>query len=251
MILEEHLATVLATNRDQNKQYAIAVQVDSILEGAEYPTLAKPLFPPNFVKMPKEGQQISVLVPAKEIGEEDEASSGVGEFAEHIFYTGRIFDDKEGNVPSELKTNYPKRSGWWMDNGTIIYMDESQGNGEIALVLAGGQNYVRIQEQKVEIAYGGKKIIWNDTEIAVVTPRASLGGENAQFSAIKGTDGSSGFLLDFGILLTAWRAAANTLAGSSGNPAAVIAFGTAMVVALDLTIAEVATWPSTQTFLKA
>lgn len=251
MILEEHIATVLDTKRDQNKHYAIAVQVDSILENMEYPELARPLFPPNFVKMPKEGQQVSVLVPAKGAGEEDEADLGVEEFPEHIFYTGRIFDDKEGNVPSELKTNYPKRSGWWMDNGTIIYMDESQGNGEIALVLAGGQNYVRIQEQKVELAYGGKKIIFNDTEIAVVTPKASLGGENATFKAIKGTDGAGGFLYDFGVLLTAWRTAANTLAGSSGDPTAVKAYGAAVKAALDIIIPLATTWPSTKVYIES
>lgn len=251
MILEEHFAIVLATNRDPSKQYAIAVQVDSILEDAEYPELAKPLFPPNFVKMPKEGQQTSVLVPAIEDGEEDEGDSGVGEFPEHIFYTGRIFDDKEGRVPSELKTNYPKRSGWWMDNGTIIYMDESSGNGEIALVLAGGSNYVRIQEQKVEIAYGGNKLIFNDTEVAVVTPKLSLGGENATFSAIKGTNGATGFLFDFGALLTAWNAAIATLAGSSGSPADVLAYAASMQTALGVILPLVVNWPSTQVFLKA
>ena len=251
MLLEQHLATVLAVDGDPDKEYGIKVQIDEILEGAEYPEIAKPLFPPNFIKAPKKGQTISVLAVATEDGEPGDRDLGVEEYSSFLYYTGRIFDLKQGRVPNELKTNYPKRSGWWGDDGTIIYFDETSGSKQIALVLSGGQNYVKIHEQYVEMKYGSQVIKLNDTEVSITANKVSSGAENADFRLIKGTNtaGDTGFLPDFNTLLAAWLAAAQAL--KSAGPTGVVAYATAVESMIQAIQLNAGNWPSTKSFTSA
>lgn len=229
MIVESHIATVMSNTDDADKTFGVKVQLDEIIPGAEYPELARPLFPANFIKIPKPGQQIEVIVRADDPEEEaGEGDMGVGDFAEFCYYTGRIFDLKAGQVPAELKINYPKRAGWWLEDGTIIYLDETKGQKEIALVLAGGQNFVRIKEQELLIQFGAQIIKLDSTGFTVTDTTTKIGGADASNPLLKGTETIGAMTA----LFIAWASALSTLVGSSGNPAAVLAYAGSMATAV-------------------
>ena len=245
MRIESHIASVMSVTDDKDKMFAIRVKLDEVIPGESYPELAKPLFSPNFIKMPKPGQQVEVIVRADDPEEEaGEGDMGVGDFPEFCYYTGRIFDLKEGQVPAELKTNYPKRSGWWMDDGTIIYMDETNGSKEIALVLAGGQNFVRIKEQELLIQFGAQIIKLDSAGFTVTDTTTKIGGAGANNPLVKGTETIAAMTA----LFSAWTTAIGNLAGSSGLPADVLTYAGVMVTALSTVTGTLTTWASAAHF---
>ena len=149
MLLEAHQARVMANeNVDRgNKEFGIKIYL--IAERSEYPEIAYPLFPANFMKIPDVKQIIEVVLPADT---EDEV--GINEFAHHCFYTGRVFDREDGKPPAELLKNYPKRCGFWTKDGSIVYIDETKGSAEIMLRLGDGKgnagnNFISIKDYPI------------------------------------------------------------------------------------------------------
>lgn len=258
MILENHIAFVLNVTDDADKTFGIKVQLDEIIPGEEYPEIAYPLFPANFIKMPKPGQQVEVVVPAQEVlAEPGEGTLGVEDFPEFIYYTGRIFDLKDGKPPAELKANYPKRTGWWLEDGTIIYLDETDGSKEIALVLAGGDNFLRIKEQEltaqlgaqvqikltptaVEAKFQSETIKLDSTGCTITDTITKIGGAGAANPLLKGTE----TITAFGAMFGAWATALGVLAGSAGLPPDVLTYANAMVVAVSAIQGTLVEWPS-------
>lgn len=284
--VESHLATVIDSAADPEKMFAISVQIDSLLPGEIYPELAQPLFPPNFMKIPKSGQIVECVILAPEInsselGEAGEDGLGPEEFADFIYWTGRIFDLKEGNVPSELKTHYPKRTGWWTDNGSIIYMDDTKGSLEIALVLQGGNNYIRIKENQIEIQLGStiyvklsndrielvkgvQKVVLENDRVHIDATRVNLGSDApaAADALLKGTTFTNPLLPgSMAKFLTDWAAGTLTLqqdlTNLINNPPVdptqlaqtIKTYTDTLVGAQTAVLAGIVTWISTKIFL--
>lgn len=248
MILESNLATVLSVGAkaDPDKQFGVRVQIDEILAGEEYPVVARPLFPANLIKSPKPGQTIEVLTVGKEGGEFDEGDESLGpeEFAEFCYYTGRIFDLKDGKVPTELKTNYPKRSGMWTDDGSIIYMDDTKGSLEIALVLQGGTQKIGIKENI---------LFFDSIKVAIGAEGADepiLLGKQMGDASVSGS--LAKFLTDWTTATTAVKTTLNALVASPPvDPTALANALNTWINALSVSqgLLAIASWLSTKTFI--
>jgi len=201
MILESHLAVVVANeNVDPEKQFGVKVLISSISVDDEYPAIAYPLHPPNFVKIPEVKEVIEVLLPG-DISEEggDVEEVGVNEFPDFCFYTGKVFDKLEGNVPADLLKNYPRRSGWWLNNGTIIYMDDTKGQQEIRIKLTTGNQFISIKDNQLAIVHSTKLV---------------YGSEQAAEQMLKGTL----VITNFAAFLIAWQVKLATLLTSTLDP---------------------------------
>lgn len=264
--IESHLATVVDPAADPEKAFAISVQIDSLLPEEIYPELALPLFPSNLIKIPKSGEIVECITLAPftspEFGEPGEEDLGPEEFPEFLFWTGRIFDLKEGKPPSELITNYPKRTGWWTDDGSIIYMDDKEK--EIALVLAGGSTFIRMKNNGIQIQHGGQKVVLEDDRVHIDATRVNLGSEPALEALLKGTFFTNvaqvGSMAKF---LTDWSTAAiqfqtdlqNLLANPPVNPDTLAQktkdYVDALVSHLAIVLGGIVSWISTKIFLDA
>lgn len=228
MLLESHLARVVANeNVDQSKEFGVEVYLFSEL--GKYPEIAFPLFPSNFMKIPDVKQIIEVVLPADT---EDEV--GINEFAHHIFYTGRVFDRKDGKPPAELLKNYPKRCGFWTKDGSIIYIDETKGSAEIMLRLGDGKGNA-----------GNNFISIKDGRIAIVDTKTVLGAESASESIVKGTQMNS----DLNTFYGAWSGALTTLSGFTATEPGAAAYATSTNTALGILISALLAWLSTKHFV--
>jgi hypothetical protein len=166
MNIETHLAVVMANDTDPEKEYGIEVQADSLVTDETYPHLAKPWFPPNQIKVPEVGQQVEIVVIGDNTDDEPgDAELGITEFPEFIYWKTRIFDSEKGKIPAELKASYPRRSGWWMEDGSIIYIDDGRkdkdgnpGTKEILIKLSNGNTKIQLLEDTLTLTVGSNII---------------------------------------------------------------------------------------------
>lgn len=241
MIMESHIGVVMANEKDPDKKFGVQCIVDSVLADEVYPAWFKPIFPPNQIKIPDIGQQIEVLIPGDEGGFPGEDDLGTVDFAEFVFYTGRIFDQVDGKVPKDLLANYPKRAGLlWNVDGTIIYYDSTKNKKEFTIKLTDGKTFVTMKEDEILITQDQVSFQLKGQEI-VATGKVKLGGSSAAEKMVKGSQ----FNTDFGTFLNSWKTAANALAGTADpTGAAAGAYGTAVLAALNVLVPLLSGWQS-------
>lgn len=243
MIMESHIGVVMTVDGDPDKEFGIECVVDSVLQDEVYPAIFKPIFPPNRIQIPEVGQQVEVLIPGDEDGFPGEDDIGTVDYAEFVFYTGRIFDQVDGKVPKDLLTNYPKRAGLlWNVDGTIIYYDSTKNKKEFTIRLTDGKTFITLKEDEVSITQDQVNIQLKGQEI-IATGQVKLGGSSAAEELLKGTTVHQAFVT----LATAWLTAAGYLAASP-DPTGVLAqnYGTAMVNAVTALQTSLTGWKSTK-----
>ena len=242
MLMESYIGTVMTNDKDPDKQFGVECVVDGLgLADDIYPVHFRPIFPPNRIGVPDIGQQIEVLIPGDEDTMPGEGDIGTVDFAEFVFYTGRIFDQVDGKVPQELLQNYPKRAGLlWNVDGTIIYYDSTKGQKELTIKLTDGKTFFTMKEDEILVTMDTLSIQLKGQEI-ILTGQIKLGGSSAVEALLKGTTLHS----DFSTLVGSWKAAALTLAGTADpTGAAAGAYGTAMLSALNVIQPLLAAWKS-------
>lgn len=152
--MEQHLGVVTANDTDDEKRGGIEVRVDTLIPDFEYPELFYPIFPPNMIKIPENGEIVEVIV-ISDFDEEDSSEDGdlgTVEFSDYCFWTGKVFDLNEGIVPAELKKNYPKRAGlFWHKDGTIVYYDSTKNAKELTISLTDKKTVFQMKEDEVFI----------------------------------------------------------------------------------------------------
>ena len=216
MILETHIGIVMANDTDVDKEYGIEVQVDSLLTDEVYPVIAKPLFKSNRIQIPLVGQQVEVVVVADEIDPDADFGDlelGTVDFADFIFYKNRIFDQEKGKIPPLLKIDYPFRSGWWLDNGTIIYMNNKKNRNEIMIQLVDNTTQIQMTEGAITLKRGSSLIEVSSSGI-------KIGSTSATEALMLGTIIKAAFTA----LATNWLINLTALSGSA-DPAAAL-YGT-------------------------
>lgn len=233
MLMDFHIAQVSANdeNVDPDKEFGIKVRVDQLLPGEDWPATAFPFFAPNFFKIPEVGEYVLVALPAdlKEDSLEGEETA-INQFPEEIFYFLRGFDQQDGAPIAELKDNYPRRSGFWLQNGTLLLFDDTTGQEQI---------WIRLTDGKETIVINNKGItLWSQTKIR-------LGNGSATQAVHKGTLMNTNLSTFF----TAWSAALTTLSGGGATEPFAAAYATATNTALATLIGQLASWLSIKTFI--
>lgn len=235
MNVDVHIGIVVANDTDPEKEFGIEVRIDSVSFDAKFPVLVYPFFAPNFFKVPDIGQTVLVVLPAdlplEGFGGEETA---LNEFADQAFYMLRGFDSASaiGKMHPDMTVNYPKRSGWWFQNGTIILVDETKGSEEIWIRLTDGNEGIKITNKGIAILSNVK---------------IRLGATTATEALHKGNQANTD-LLSF---LNAWLALLTPL--STSIDPAVIAYANAMKLAatgpIEILKAALPGWLSQKTFL--
>ncbi len=243
MLMESHKGVVMANDTDKAKEFGVECVVDSILPDDIYPALFKPIFPVNRIGIPDVGQQLEVLVPGDEDTMPGEGDLGTVDYAEFVFYTGRIFDQVDGVVPAELKTNYPKRAGLlWNIDGTIIWYDSTKKQKEFKIKLTDGKTFVSLKEDETNITVDQLNIQLKGSKITL-TGEVELGGSGAAEKLLKGTTVHG----DLSTFFSSMNTAATALAGTvDGSGAAAGAYGTAILAALVILQPALVNWLSTK-----
>lgn len=228
------MGIVSANDSDPEQEFGIEVQIDSIDPGSVFPEIVHPFFSQNLIKAPDIGQVVLVVLPADlpDGGFEGEEIA-LNEFSENAFYLLRGFDSSTiGSVPAILKQNYPKRSGFWLQNGTVIVFDETKGEETILIRLTDGAQGITIDKDGVTI---------------LSQQKIRLGDGVATEALHKGTQANTD-LLSF---LNAWLALLTPL--STSIDPAVIAYANAMKLAatgpIEILKAALPGWLSQKTFL--
>lgn len=187
MQLEQHLAVVMTNDKDPDKEFGIQVQIDSLLPGEIYPEFAKPIFPPNWIKVPEVGQIVKVMLIGNDSGEAQNSEYGGIDYPDFIYYDHRILDLQKGKLPSEIKQNYPKRAGMWFDDGSMLYFDQKNGQKEIMLRLTDAKNFIQITESKITIDQNGTKIELANGTMTTTANTSKFGASSATEAILKGT----------------------------------------------------------------
>lgn len=242
MLMESYIGTVMTNDKDPDKQFGVECVVDGLgLADDIYPVHFRPIFPPNRIGVPDIGQQIEVLIPGDENTMPGEGDIGTIDYAEFVFYTGRIFDQVNGKVPQELLQNYPKRAGiMWNVDGTIVYYDSTKKQKEFLIKLTDGSTFVSLKEDEVNITLDQLNIRLKDSKITL-TGEVELGGSGAAEKLMKGTTVHGDLTTFFGSMNTA----AVALAGTTDPSGAVAgAYGTAIVAALAILQPALSNWLS-------
>ena len=252
MILEEHLAIVTNNEKDPDLQYAIEVKCDSIgTEGGILPVLAKPIFPPNFLKVPDVGQTVKIFVLANTDDDEGEQSGSI-DFPDFVYYDHRILDQSKGKLPADFKKNYPRRAGMWFKDGSILYFDETKGQKEFIIKLTTGNNFFQITESKITIDQNGTKIELENGTMTTTVNTSKIGGSSAAEAMLLGNVIYDAFVALVGTASppSGWLGAATTL-GTAADPtgAAAQAYGNTMVTVLGTFFSTLANWKSSKHFL--
>ena len=229
--MDFHIAQVSANDVDPDKQFGIKVRIDQLLPGEDWPEIASPFFAPNFFKMPEVGEYVLVALPA-DLGEDALAGEerAINEFPEEIFYFLRGFDHREGAPIAELLDNYPRRSGFWLQNGTLILFDDTVGQEQIWIRLTDGKETIVINNLGITL--------WSETKIR-------LGNGTALQAVHKGTQMN----VDLSTFFSAWTGALTTLAGGSATEPFAAAYATTTNTALAILVAALPSWLSIKTFV--
>jgi hypothetical protein len=248
MNLDIHLGIVMANTTDQEKNFGIEVRADTLLPGENYPELFYPIFPANMAKAPDPGQIVEIFVMDDIDDEPGVADLGTSDFGDFCYYTGRIFDDQDGKIPNDLKTNYPKRAGiFWDSDGTIIYYDATKNSKQFLIGLTDRQTYLELKEDSVTIQHKTVKIEMKSGKLIITDSATDIGAENATHPLLLGdivkgafSDGAGGGLAILG------QAAALALGSAPPDPtgAAAKTFGTSMHTAWTAFLATLGAWES-------
>lgn len=236
MNVDVHIGIVSANDTDPEKEFGIEVRIDSVSFDEKFPVLVYPFFAPNFFKVPDLGQTVLVVLPADLPLEGFEGEeTALNEFADQAFYMLRGFDSASaiGKMHPDMTTNYPKRSGWWFQNGTIILVDETKGSEEIWIRLTDGNEGIKITNKGIAF---------------LSSTKIRLGDSIASEAAHLGTT-MNGNLNSF---LLAWQSLLKTLGGASLDPATVVyanAMSATTVGPIDILINQLPSWLSQKTFL--
>lgn len=223
MIVDTFIGVVTKNDADSQKEFGVYCYVEHLDPNGEYPEIFKPLFPVNMVKAPEVGQQIEVFVLADEINEPGFSELGVFSNPEYCYYTGRIFDEKNGKIPKELKQNYPNRAGlFWSKDGTIIFYDQTPQQRGLMISLTDKKVTARFTEDEIVIQKDLSKITLKDNQIMVENGTAiiDLNGGNLSITNTTTTLGSPAaaqpillggtVIAAFNVFFTAWLAAVST-----------------------------------------
>jgi hypothetical protein len=188
MILDKHLGVVLANENDPLKKYGVQCRVDTLVPDFAYPEWFYPIFPSNSIKIPDIGQIIEVMVVADTENDSGDFDLGTVRFSEYAYYTGRIFDEKDGVIPNDLKTNYPKRSSvFWAKDGTIVFYDETKNNKEFSIYITDKQTYLQLKEDEVTLQQGTGKMVMKGGKLTITIDETELGAAGAGEAMILGT----------------------------------------------------------------
>ncbi len=234
MLMDFHIAQVSANdeNVDPEKEFGIRVRIDQLTPGVDWPEIAFPFFAPNFFKVPEVGEFVLVALPADlPLGALAGEETAINQFPDQIFYFLRGFDQGEGAPIAELKQNYPRRSGFWLQNGTLILFDDTVGQEQIWIRLTTGKEAIVINNKGITL--------WSTVKIRL--------GNGAALQAVhKGTQMN----LDLSTFFSSWSAALTTLAtgGAATEPFAA-AYATTTSTALAILVAALPNWLSIKTFV--
>jgi hypothetical protein len=236
MQIDVHMAVVTANDTDPEKEFGIEVRIDSVEFEGTFPVLVYPFFQPNFFKVPDIGQTVLVVLPADLPLEGFEGEEvAMNEFADQAFYMLRGFDSsKEGKPFADfVQENYPKRSGYWLENGTMILFDETQNDEAVWIRLTDGKQGIVVNNKGVTL-FSTKKV--------------RLGNGIANEALHKGNQANADLLT----FLNAWIGLLTTLSTSSLD-AGVIAYANAMKLAatgpIEILKAALPGWLSQKTFV--
>lgn len=243
MIVDVHLGIVMVNDSDPEKAFGIEVGIDSLLPGQVYPVIAYPIFPPNQVKIPDVGQIVEVIVVADGSGDGEPEDLGTVDYADWLFYTGRIFDSQDGKVPADLQTNYPHRAGlYWNADGTIVYYDDSDGKKEFVISLTDKKNFVRMKEDEIFVQQDQTTVQLKGGKVVITCNASEIGAAGASHPILLGDTVKT----DLDALLAAWATAIiNGIAALGTEPGAAAYFNGLQSSVNDL-IAATANWPSTK-----
>ena len=243
MILEFYPAIVMANDArtDQSKEFGVSVRIDLLDQYNVYPELAFPIFPPNLAKCPAVGQQIEVALVADvpDTDYSDDMDMGTVNYAHHCYYTGRTFDTKDGKIPTELQQDYPFRSGWWLEDGTMVWMSQKKNAPEIYLKISGGATFIQIVKDEIILTQGSTKISLKGGVVTTTCTQSKLGGSGASQALVLAAATTA-----MTTLFSAWLAAIQALKTGGGTPAAVITYTTSMETAIAAVQATLNTWNS-------
>lgn len=234
--IDLHIAEVVANDvqADPEKEFGVKLRIDSALLGQDWPEIAYPFFPPNFFKIPAVGEMVIAIIPADYPENSIEGEEvAMNEFADSVFYMLRGFDARDGKPFPDLLKNYPNRSGFWLENGTMILFDETKGQETVLVRLTTGKEMLVINDKGFTV--------FSQTKIR-------LGSGLAAEALHKGTLMNA----NLGTFLTAWLGLLTTLGGTSLDPAT-LTYANAMVAAgvgpLPVLLTQLISWLSTKTFI--
>ncbi len=235
MQIDLHIGEVTANDTDPEKEFGIKVRIDSIEIGKVFPELIYPFFQPNFFKVPDVGQTVLIVLPADiPLDSFETEEIALNEFADTAFYLLRGFDSSNDGkpLPDLVNKNYPKRSGFWLKNGTVILFDETKKQEAIWIRLTDGKEGIVINNKGITI-FSSQKI--------------RLGDGIATEAVHKGNTANA----DLSTFLTTWLGLLTGLSASL-DPATV-AYATAMKLPgtgpVDLLKSLLPNWLSTKTFV--
>lgn len=248
MILESYPAIVMANDdrTDQNKEFGVAVRIDLLMPDDVWPELAYPIFPPNMAKCPAVGQQIEVVVVADvpDADYTEDIDLGTVNYAHHCFYTGRTFDSDKGKIPALLQQDYPNRAGWWLEDGTIIWMSQAKNKKEINIRLTDGKTFIQLKEDEILLQQNTVAISLKGGTVTITDTQTKMGGSGANIPLVLGAMTTA-----MTALFTSWLTAAQALDTSGGTPAGVVAYAQAMDTAIQTVQATLTGWNSSKHFV--
>lgn len=247
MILESYPAIVMANDdkTDPNKEFGVSVRIDLLMPDDVWPEIAYPIFPPNFAKAPAVGQQVEVVVMADVPDPEysTEVELGSVNYAHHIFYTGRHFDTDKGKIPAILQQDYPNRCGWWLEDGTMIWMNQAKNKKEINIRLTDGKTFIQLKEDEILLQQNTTTISLKNGVITMTDSQTKMGGSGANIPLVLGPMTTA-----MTTLFGAWLTAIQALDASGGTPAGVVAYAQAMDTAIAAIQGTLSNWNSGKHF---
>lgn len=245
MILESYPAIVMANDArtDPNKEFGVSVIIPLLMHDIVWPELAKPIFPPNMAKAPAVGQQIEVVVVADAPGTdyEDEMEMGTVNYAHHCFYTGRMFDSDKGKIPAVLQQDYPSRAGWWLEDGTIIWMSQKKNAPEIYISVGNGQTFIQLVKDEILLTQGSTSLSLKNGVVTTTCTSSKMGSSSASQALVLATMTTA-----MTTLFGTWSAAATALKTGGGTPAAVITYAGALETAIAAVQGTLSSWNSSK-----
>jgi len=195
MMVETHLGVVMVNDSDPEKDFGIEVMIDSLLPDTVWPEICRPIFPPNIAKAPDPGQIVECIVIADEFDESGWADLGVENDPDFCCYTGRIFNStKEGKIPADLKTNYPKRAAlFWDADGTIVYYDSTKNKKEFLIALTDRKTFIRLKEDEIFIQQNQNSWQMKGGKIVTTVDATEMGAAGASEPILLGNIVHSAF----------------------------------------------------------
>ncbi len=221
------------------------------MDGQIYPILAKPMFPPNMLKIPDVGQIVKVFVIANDRDDDLEDDMGLVDFPDFIYYDHRIIDTQtNGQLPADFKKNYPKRCGMWLADGSLFYFDETKNQKEFILKLTDGNNFFQITESKIVIDQNGTKIELENGTMTTTVNTSKFGASSANVPIMLGTAGTdmNTYITSLNAAITAYLAGSPPYAAPPVDPNHALFLG-AWKALLTTLGAATGNWPSTKHFV--